>query len=205
MHACMYVCMYAPPHTHTIYLVGGFNHLENISRREGLSHILWQKTCSKPPTKHIYIYTYIITIYIYMYICTHTHTYIYIYMCVCNIPPIKSPLDPLLFTQTNEEKHWLKLPSPSQATTIAVEEDVLGPRAVAWPSHGRCCLGPLGNMILGYKARTFLNSICIYMYVYIYICIVVTLVTWPNRTIIPSQMNFQAHFTPSHVPVSSVS
>jgi hypothetical protein len=39
----------------SIYLVGGFNHLEKYeSQWEGLSHVLWKvnenKTCSKPPT-----------------------------------------------------------------------------------------------------------------------------------------------------------
>ena len=35
----------------SLYLVGGFNHIEKYeSQWEGLSHILWKKTCLKPPT-----------------------------------------------------------------------------------------------------------------------------------------------------------
>jgi len=45
-----------------IYLVGGFNHLENISQWEGLSHILWTKKMFQSTNQiHIYIYIYIIS------------------------------------------------------------------------------------------------------------------------------------------------
>ena len=47
-----YLCIYNK------YLVGGFNHLEKYeSQWEGLSHILWKKKRSKPPTS-VYIYIY---------------------------------------------------------------------------------------------------------------------------------------------------
>jgi hypothetical protein len=37
------------------YLVGGFNHLENIRQWEELSHIFWKiKICLKPPTSYTY-------------------------------------------------------------------------------------------------------------------------------------------------------
>ena len=43
-----------------VYLVGGFNHLENISQWEGLSHILWKikKWNHQPDMNNIYIIIY---------------------------------------------------------------------------------------------------------------------------------------------------
>ena len=39
-----------------IGLVGVLTILKNISQWEGLSHILWKKTCLKPPASGVYMF-----------------------------------------------------------------------------------------------------------------------------------------------------
>ena len=63
--------------------VGGFNHLDKYeSQWEGISHLLWKKTCLKPPTRYIYIYNICICIYVYMYICICIYIYVYVYIYI---------------------------------------------------------------------------------------------------------------------------